>query len=185
MNAMSIAKIIIDICLLRGRPQDLPASTSLLWLAALSTVVVDYAGIASIYGHGGMRLLLVVIQVFLFAGVVWAVLQLRGHAERWLQTIIALFAANTIFSLILLPVLPQLALLIKQGSAPQASLQIGWEIYFALACSIWYFMVMTQVMRHALAWPLALSGLVSFASLVAVRLAEVMLHSFFSLPAPT
>lgn len=164
---MSIAKTIIDICLLRGRPQDLPASTSLLWLVALSTIVVDYVSIASIYGYGGMRLLLVVIQVFVFAGVVWAVLQLRGHAERWLQTIIALFAANTIFSLILLPVLPELAVLINQSSAAQPTPQIGWEIYFALA------------------WPLALSGLVSFASLVSVRLAEVMLNSFFSIPAPT
>lgn len=182
---MSIAKIIIDICLLRGRPQDLPASTSLLWLAGLSTVVVDYAGTASIYGHGGMRLLVMVVQVFLFAGVIWAVLQLRGHPERWLQTIIALFAAKIIFSLVLLPVLPQLAVLINQGPVPQSSLQIGWEVYFALACSIWYFMVMTQVMRHALAWPLALSGLVTFTSLVAVSLAEVMLNSFFSLPAPT
>ncbi len=182
---MSIAKIIIDICLLRGRPQDLPASTSLLWLAGLSAVVVDYAGTASIYGHGGMRLLVMVIQVFLFAGVIWAVLQLRGHPERWLQTIIALFGAKIIFSLILLPVLPQLAVLINQGPVAQSSLQIGWEVYFALACSIWYFMVMTQVMRHALAWPLALSGLVTFTSLVAVSLAEVMLNSFFSIPAST
>ena len=181
---MSIAKTIIDICLLRGRPQDLPASMSLFWLAAVSKIAVDYAGVAGIYGHGSVRLLLVVMQVSLFAGVMWAVLQLRGHAERWLQTIIALFAANTIVSLILLPVLPQLAVLIHQGPAAQPN-QIGWEVYFALICSLWYFMAMTQVMRHALAWPLALSGLVSFASLVAVGLIELMLNSFFSLPTPT
>lgn len=182
---MSIAKIIIDICLLRGRPQDLPASTSLLGLVALSTVAVDYAGAASIHGHGGMRLLLVIMQVSLFAGVIWAVLQLRGHAERWLQTIIALFAANTIVGLVLLPVLPRLVMLINQSSVAGANLQIGWEIYFALVCSLWYFMVMTQVMRHALAWPMALSGLISFTCLVAVRLAELMLNSFFSIPVPS
>ena len=184
MNVMSIAKIIIDICLLRGRPQDLPASTSLLGLAALSTVMVDYAGAAIIYGDGGLRLPLAVMQAPLLAGVVWAVLQLRGHPERWLQTIIALFAANTIFNLIRLPVLPQLVVVINQVAA-QLKPEIGWEVYFALACGLWYFMVMTQVMRHALAWPLALSGLVSFVSLVAVGLVEMMLNSFFSIPTPT
>lgn len=183
MNAMSIAKTIINICLLRGRPQDLPAAMSLFWLAGLGKVAVDYAGVAGIYGHSGVRLLLVAMQVSMFAGVMWAVLQLRGHAERWLQTMIALFAANTIVSLILLPVLPQMALLINQGPTAQAN-QIGWEVYFALVCSLWYFMVMTQVMRHALAWPLALSGLVSFAALMAVSLIELMLNSFFSIPVP-
>ena len=164
--------------MLRGRPQDLPASTSLLWLFVATSLLTDYLGAASSYGPGTQRLFLVVAQTVFFAGVIWAVLRMRGFPERWLQTLMALFAANTIFGLIMLPVLPEVVEMLRQG--PNAV--IGWQAYFAFGGSIWYLMIMTHVMRHAIELSIALSALVSIGCLITVRVMEVLLMSFFAIP---
>ena len=175
---MPILKTLIDICLLRGRPQDLPASTFLLWMFVAASLLTDYLGAVSSYGPETPRSFLVVAQTVFFAGVIWATLKLRGFPERWLQTMMALFASNTIFGLVMLPVLPEVVEMLRQG--PNAV--IGWQAYFAFIGSIWYLMIMTHVMRHAIELSIFLSGMISIGCLITVRVMEVMLMSLFAIP---
>jgi hypothetical protein len=185
---MPILKTIFDICLLRGRPQDLPASWNLLQLTALATVATGYARAARVDGPGLWGLLLVIFQTAIFGAVVWMILQVRARPERWLQSILALYAVNALFNLMILPILPQLVeagklalAAIQQGSA----MPIGWELIFASAADIWYLMVMAQVMRHATDLPFGLSALISFFALISVFVLEMLFISVFSLPVPT
>lgn len=185
---MPITKIIFDICLLRGRPQDLPASRNLLFLTALATVVTGYARIVRVEEPGVGSLFLVIVQAIIFGAVVWAILKMRGRPERWLQSIVALYAMNTVFSLMLLPVLPQLAEAGKhalEAFHQGAATSIGWELWFASAADIWYLLVMAQVMRHATDLTFGISALISFFALVAVGMLELLLILIFSTPVPT
>ena len=185
---MPILKIIFDICLLRGRPQDLPASRNLLGLIALAAVVTSYARVMRVDGASFSGLILSIFQVAIFGAVVWVVLKVRDRPERWLQSMTALYAVNTLFGLMILPVLPQLVEAAKhaieafqQGTAAP----IGWELLFASAADVWYLLIMAQVLRQAAEWSFGLSVFVSVFALLSIGMMEIQLTAILSVPAPT
>jgi len=173
---MHILKIIFDICLLRGRAQDLPASMNLVWLTAAASVAVNAVGIPE-RATNLAQLLFIVSQAALFGAVIWLLLRLRGVAARWMQTITALYAVDAVFSLLLLPLLPALMEMIKQG--PEA--KPGWEAYLLLAISGWLLLIIARVLREATGWPLPLAFLAGFTSLMAVRLIGHVIAPLFGL----
>lgn len=175
---MNTLRIILDICLLRGRAQDLPASPQLLWLTAAASVVVDTLSLWD-RSLDLARILFVASQVALFGGAVWLLLRLRGFPARWPQTISALFAANALFSLMLLPFLPALTEMVEKG--PDAPL--AWEAYVMLALSGWFLAVMTRVLREATEWSLGLSLLASIVCVTLVRVLGLALAPVFGLTA--
>lgn len=173
---MHILKIILDICLLRGRAQDLPASMNLVWLTAAASVAVNAVGMPE-RATNLAQLLFIVSQAALFGAVIWLLLRLRGVAARWMQTITALYAVDAVFSLLLLPLLPALMEMIKQG--PEA--KPGWEAYLLLAISGWLLLIIARVLREATEWPLPLAFLAGFTSLMAVRLIGHVMAPLFGL----
>lgn len=173
---MHILKIILDICLLRGRAQDLPASMNLVWLTAAASVMVNALGMSE-QALDLAQLLFIASQAVLFGAVVWLVLRLRGFAARWMQTISALYAVDAVFSLLLLPFLPALMEMIKQG--PEA--KPGWEAYVLVALSGWLLLIIARVLREATEWPLPLAFLAGFAALLAVRILGHLLAPLFGL----
>lgn len=173
---MHILKIIFDICLLRGRAQDLPASMNLVWLTAAASVAVNAVGMPE-RATNLAQLLFIISQAALFGAVIWLLLRLRGFAARWMQTITALYAVDAVFSLLLLPLLPALMEMIKQG--PEA--KPGWEAYLLLAISGWLLLIIARVLREATEWPLPLAFLAGFTSLMAVRLIGHVMAPLFGL----
>jgi hypothetical protein len=173
---MHILKILLDICLLRGRAQDLPASLHLVWLTAAASVVVNVLGMPE-QASDMAQMLFIVSQAVLFGAVVWLLLRLRGFPARWMQTITALYAVDAVFSLLLLPFLPALMEMIKQG--PEA--KPGWEAYLLLALSGWLLLIIARVLREATEWPLPLAFLAGFTSLLAVRILGHLLAPLFGL----
>ena len=175
---MPFLRLIFDICLLRGKPQDLPASHTLLVLAALAGVVVDFLSLPNREFDFG-RLLFIVTQAVLFGTGLWMLLKLRGFAARWTQTATALYAANALFSLLLLPLIPALAEMLEAG--PPASL--GWQGMLMMVLSGWFLAVMARVLREALEASLLGSFGLSLALIFAVRLAGFALAPLFGLKA--
>lgn len=173
---MHFLRLIIDICLLRGRTQDLPTSPQLLVLAALAGALVDYLSMPNREFDLG-RLLFVVFQAVLFGAGLWLVLKLRGFPARWVQTATALFAANALFSLLLLPLMPALAEMIQAG--PQATL--GWQGVVMMVLSGWFLAVMARVLREAMESSLLASFALSLALIFAVRMAGLLLAPLFGL----
>lgn len=176
---MNVLKIILDICLLRGRTQDLPVSVRLVWIAAAVSVIVNSLGLLG-QDIGLGPLLFIVSQVALFGAAVWLVLRLRGFPARWLQTITALFAVDAVFNLLLLPLLPALVEILRQG--PQTS--PGWEGFAMLALVSWLLLINARVLREATEWPLPLAFLAGLTMLLAVRMVGIFLASLFGLVAP-
>lgn len=173
---MPILKVILDICLLRGRAQDLPASMNLVWLTAIASVAVNAVGMPERATNMG-QLLFIASQAAMFGGVVWLLLRLRGFTERWLQTATALYAVDAVFSLLLLPFLPALMEMIKQG--PEA--KPGWEAYVLLMLSGWLLLIIARVLREATEWPLPVAFLAGFTSLLVVRVLGHLIAPLFGL----
>jgi len=173
---MPTLKIILDICLLRGRAQDLPASMNLVWLTAAASVLVNALGMPE-RALDLAQLLFIASQAVLFGAVVWLVLRLRGFAARWMQTVTALYAVDAVFSLLLLPFLPALMEMIKQGPEAMPS----WQAYVLLALSAWLLLIIARVLREATEWPLPLAFVVGFASLLTVRILGHLLAPLFGL----
>ena len=173
---MHILKIILDICLLRGRAQDLPTSMNLVWLTATASVAVNALGMPE-RATDLAQLLFIASQAVMFGAVVWLLLRLRGFPARWTQTVTALYAVDAVFSLLLLPFLPALMEMIKQG--PEA--KPGWEAYVLLALSGWLLLIIARVLREATEWPLALAFLAGFTSLLAVRILGHLIAPLFGL----
>ncbi len=173
---MQILKIILDICLLRGRAQDLPASMHLVWLTAAASVAVNALGMPE-RSTDVAQFLFIVSQALLFGAVIWLLLRLRGFAARWTQTITALYAVDAVFSLLLLPLLPALLEMIKQG--PEA--RPGWEAYLLLVLSGWLLLIIARVLREATEWPLPLAFLAGFTSLLTVRILGHLIAPLFGL----
>lgn len=174
---MNILRLFLDICLLRGRTQDLPASTNLMAGTAIASVAIDFLSLPDEARNPG-HLLFVASQVALFGLAVWLLLRQRGFAARWTQTITALYAVNAAFSLVLMPFLPALAAMIKQGpeTAP------GWPAYLALALTAWFLAVMARVLHEALEVRMLASFFLSLAVIFAVRILGLVLMPLFGVP---
>lgn len=173
---MALLKIIFDICLLRGRAQDLPASTNLVFITAAASVLVNTLGLPEA-GLELAQMLFIALQTALFGAAIWLLLRLRGFPTRWMQTMTALYAVDALFSLLLLPFLPALMEMIQQG--PEA--KPGWQAYVLLALSGWLLLVIARVLREATEWPLALAFLAGFSALLTVRLLGHLLAPLFGL----
>ena len=164
---MSILKILFDICLLRGQPQDLPASKNLVALTALLSIASTYT-LDHLHQEILRGLVFAASQTALLGAVVWVALAIRGYTERWLQTIAPLFAAATLVDVIKWLVVA--SVLGHEASAPGP-----WLTGFILVIAMWFIAIMAHVLRHALALSMALAVLVSLGCVLASGMAMILL----------
>ena len=90
-----------DIVLWRKGPQDLPASTLLLWLAGLAYVAVSalQLGVMGETGFGWFFFL--VVDPLALTACVWLMLKLYSHPERFVQTAAAVLGTGAYLSAVL------------------------------------------------------------------------------------
>lgn len=177
---MNFLKNILDICLLRGRVQDLPTSTQLLVVTGFASVVVNTLSMPE-QNLGIAQLLFVALQPVLFGAVIFALLRLRGFPERWVQTMTALYAVDAVFSLLKLPFLPAMLEMMKQG--PEA--QFRWEAVLLLFLGGWLLLITARILREATEWPLPLAFFASLTALLVVFMLSYLLMPLFGFSAQT
>jgi hypothetical protein len=135
----------VDLCLLRRRPQDLPASSVVLGLVFVLNVV---AGTLLVVG-ANMGLLLSLteslVEAAMMLAVLRAVLGWRGMGARFTQTGAAILGSNALLTLVALPLL-NLVASGADGSGGMA--QLGGVLLVGLM--VWNVVVMGHVLRHAL-----------------------------------
>lgn len=142
---VALLNLFWDICLLRKRPQDVPASEDLLKLTLLT-----YAGsgllaiLLSLQQAGvGTALLLTLADVALLAALTYAVLYMLGYLARFTQTLTALAGVGTLLQLIATPLgLWYQRSLVADGAAAMPALL--W-----LLLLIWSIAVTAHILRHA------------------------------------
>jgi hypothetical protein len=138
-----LLKLFIDLCRLRAKPQDVPASSALL---LLSIVLALVSGMLSISGsvHGLMQVIIIsLMDVAITLILLSLFLNLMNLSSRLLQTATAMFGTGTVINLVSLPVM-----LLMNSSPDNPGYQLlGALFYFALL--IWSLVVMGHIIRHS------------------------------------
>ena len=95
---------VLDLCRLRGDPQELPYSPTLLvQMLVVATAIDGFTG--SILGEGGEGLLHSLLASVVVFGLCWVALAIRGLGNRYVQTAIALAGSGIVVSLAQLPII--------------------------------------------------------------------------------
>ena len=133
----------ISLCLLRLRPQDLPASSPLLALAALaytaSTAIAHSALLSPLDAVIGG-----VVDALLLCGLTLSLLGVHRRWTRAVQTLTALVGAGTVTTLVAIPFLSWRVGVMRAGDPA------GIELAFIAMIVVWNLAVIAHILRHAL-----------------------------------
>ncbi len=132
-----------DICLLRAKPQDVPASSTLMLLTMLAAIVSGMLGAMSLPGGLVSALMIGLLDVALTLALLQIFLAMMGLSSRLVQAATALFGTGVILNLLSLPVL-WLTDVSPEHSVYQL---LGVVLYFALL--VWSLVIMGHILRHS------------------------------------
>lgn len=150
-----------DICLLRAGPQDLPASTVLLWLSLLAYFTVGM--VMSVQNLDvAHATLLVALDSALLAALLFALLWSRNALDRYLQTLTALLGTGAILQLAAMPILSW-----QQQGLGDEGVSAGLMISSLLLWIwlLWDLIVVGHILRHTLSTRLPIGVLIGLAYL--------------------
>lgn len=147
MNAL---KILFDLALLKAKPQDVPFSYQLLALTAVTSIVAYILALepatpelARVLGTQNSIVAMSLAEHGFFALTVWVILKLRGHAERFVQAMTAMFGVSTLIRFIIWLVVGLLA-------ADRESAGAGLAGMLVFGLSLWIWVVYAHVFRETL-----------------------------------
>ena len=147
----ALLNFFVDLCLLRRKPQDLPASQPLLVLALPINLSIGVATLAPQLGNVAHALLACLLDLTLSLGLVAWVLRLRGHYGRWLQTATALVGTGILLGLAIMPLVMGGEPAVEGAPVSTAAMLSALALLFLL---IWAQVVTGHILRHAFDIPL-------------------------------
>jgi hypothetical protein len=148
---MPLLKLLLDICLYRKGPQDLPASGFLLRLTLAAYWVVGTLLQAPDGGGWLPAMLQTAAELVMSLAVVAVLLYTVGRPQRFLQTATAWLGTDALVSLL---GIPPLQLIADIGAGPIAGLL--WLLLVG-----WHIAVMAHIMHHALSQSLPVGFVVA------------------------
>lgn len=175
---LSLIRFFAQLCLLRTRPQDLPASQSLLGLVAIVNVIIGTVLVSPALGNPFTAFTASLVDTAVLAGFVLLVLKFRNHPERFIQTATSAIGVSAVISALSLPLqwmMPAPSEGMAAPSAESASLML-------LILIVWLQVALGHVLRHAIDVSLMLGvGLAFLYSLFS----GAAIQSLFNFPMPT
>jgi hypothetical protein len=151
VNLRALLVRLIDIVLLRGGPESLPASVSLLVTVVVLNLVVTVVSFEIF--PVGPQITAFELIVGTLVPLLWyrAAFVLVNKRDRFVQTMIAFFGSNLLFQPLFAPLLATLLpYLLKQDPnvTPPALASV-----LLLAVALWALLVLTRIVRAAFEWP--------------------------------
>jgi hypothetical protein len=143
---LAILKSFLALCLLRMRPQDLPAAPVLAAFAVICYVAAGLLMAMQHMSHAG-AVGLVLLDTVLFGFLIWLLLWVRLMQNRFLQTFTALLGASAVLEIIAVP------LVVWQQSAIVSDEMTAAGIVASLLLWAWLFwslLVIGHILRHAI-----------------------------------
>ena len=169
---LSLIRFFFLLCLLRTRPQDLPASQPLLVLVAAVNIVIATMVVTPALGSAFSSLLASLVDTAMLLGFVWLLLRFRSHPARFVQTATSALGVSAVIAVLSLPL--QWAMSSASGnSPPEAAAQLF------LLLIVWLQVALGHVLRHALEVHLLLG--VGLAFLYAI-VSGVVIQELFMTP---
>jgi hypothetical protein len=142
---------LVDIVLLRGGPESLPASPGLLVAMVLLNAAVSVTVVALIPTAPEFSPLELIMSIAVPLAWYHVAFRLVKKPERFVQTMTAFFGVNTLFQPIVSPLFAtMLPYLEKQDPAmpPPAALSLLF-----LAITVWLLVVWVRIVHAAFEWP--------------------------------
>lgn len=147
---VALLRSLIELCLLRRGPQDLPYSPPAVAVFAAVLVALQ-VGFASSQGMGTAALVArAAVTLVLLFGVTGALLRVRGLDNRRMQTLLALAGSGVIFSLAMMPVAHVLGPYLDAKTPPPEMLAFAVAAVFLF---VWKLRVDASIWRQALGIP--------------------------------
>lgn len=128
----------VELCLLRMAPQDLPASTYLLWLLVSLNLLVGIVTVVDAQFGFFHAFLLNLIALMLMLGLLAMALGVKGKFPRFYQTANAILLVDLLISLFALP-------LVAWGHSNEST----ESELLLLVLFIWSIVVLGHILRHA------------------------------------
>lgn len=148
-----VIRATIRTLLFQQGPQDFPYARDVTRTVLPIAVLANYLQLRLTVAPVA-ALALSMLELAALALAVGLLLNLRGLINRLQQTLNALFATNAVFTLMLLPLVAELAPLLKLvAEDPQALEQADLPAHLRfgmIGLSLWNLAVITHVLRHAL-----------------------------------
>ncbi len=142
MNALF--NYFFELCLLRVKPQDLPASGALLGLVILANITVGVLAFSGLYGGVLRALMASVVESLFFLAVLGLLLYCKGLLPRFNQSATALLGSSTLLAIILIPLYS-----VGGNAADHTAMAVVADLG-ALLLLIWSLMVMGHILRYTL-----------------------------------
>ncbi len=136
-------ELFFNICLLRSKPQDVPASSTLMLLTLFAAVASGVPAITGSVGGLAPALLIGLIDVVLILALLKVFLRMTGLSSRLLQTATALFGSGVIINLLSIPI----QMTLDVSSENSANQFLGALFYFVLLA--WSLVIMGHILRHS------------------------------------
>lgn len=161
---------LVDICLLRAGPQQLPHSSSLLVLCLIVYFSLDVA-LAKLSVNFVQPVAFALFDMGLMLGFAWFMLSFKGYYERFTQTAIAFSGSGILLGLV------AWVLLSWQASYVDSQQAAALPSLLLLVHLIWNLAVISAIIRHAVsitlywAWGVTLSYF--FIYMIIIRLMAV------------
>jgi len=137
-----LLKFYWDLCRLRAKPQDAPASNALLVVTFATNLLVGGVVLGDTFGGSARALVAALADNLLLLGFVWLLLKWRGWLSRFVQSVTALLGSGALLALISFPL--QMAM----GPTPQQSSGGAWAGLLLLMLLVWIHLVMGHILRH-------------------------------------
>lgn len=172
----ALLREILEVCVLRRGPQDLPFSPPAVMGFTAALVGLQLA-FAALNDAGPMAMLVrALVTLLILFGATRALLRFRGMENRAMQTLLALAGSTLLFSLVMMPLAMVMRPYLGQEDPP-ASVMV-----FALAAVLtffWKLRVEAAIWRQSLEIPVSAAYLLTLALLLGEALLLLLL-----LPAP-
>ncbi len=133
-----------ELCLLRAKPQDIPASGILLGLVIVANVLVGVLAFSGLYGGVARALMAGVVESLFFLTTLGLLLYFKGVTPRFNQAATALLGSSTLLAVILIP------LYSMSGTGTDHTAVTAVADLGALALLIWSLLIMGHVIRHTI-----------------------------------
>lgn len=140
---------LVEICLLRAAPQDLPASRALFQLTFLLALFTGTVAIVDVLGSPEKALLAQSMDLLLMLLLLRLGLGYLGHPGRLTQAATALLGTATVLNLVIMPV----ELLF--GPQPDVGLLGQLAVLAYLLLMFWSLVVTSHILRHSFEIPMA------------------------------
>ncbi len=146
-----LARLVVDLCRLRGGPQDFPYSPKLLVALFVAGTALDTLG-GSFNVDAGAALASSLLSTGVVLALCWIALAIRGLRNRFMQTAGALLACSIALSLLSLPI----TWLYEPSDAIGAIVSPGhvmtqWFVSWAIfGLFVWQIVVNAHITRSAM-----------------------------------